>query len=281
MNNNITVLLISHKSKNLVLKYIKNIYEKFKIIIIDNSNDVELKKIINDYYPNINIHLIPDNGYGTAINYGSKFVNTDYFLVSNPDINGINEKNLRIFLNIAKKLNNNFSALGPKYIDLKNINTIEETNKNEIEKFNKLSGACMFFYKKIFKEMNGFDENIYLYFEEDDYFHRSKKLYNSYKINTVNLIHNIGTSVETNTEKEKIDQKNLRTWHFIWSKFYFHKKHYGFLISFLYFLPIIFRINFRIMLYTIINDKQKIEKYIIRRSGLISSILNRKSSKRV
>ena len=73
-------------------------------------------------------------------------------------------KNLRI-LNIAK-LNNNFSALGPKYIDLKNINTIEETNKNEIEKFNKLSGACMFFYK-IFKEMNGFDENIYLYFEDD------------------------------------------------------------------------------------------------------------------
>ena len=102
MNNNITILIISHKSKNLVLKYIKNIYEKFKIIIVDNSNDVDLKKIINDYYPNINIHLIADNGYGTAINYGSKFVNTDYFLVSNPDVIGINEKNSNFFKNCKK-----------------------------------------------------------------------------------------------------------------------------------------------------------------------------------
>ena len=256
MNNNITILIISHKSKNLVLKYIKNIYEKFKIIIIDNSNDVELKKIINDHYPNIIIHLIADNGYGTAINYGSKFVNTDYFLVSNPDVIGINEEKIAIFLKTAKKLNNKFSALGPKYIDLDNMKNTKEINEREIEKFNKISGACMFFYKKIFEEMNGFDEKIYLYFEEDDFFYRSKNLYHAYAINTVNVIHNIGTSVETNNEKEVTDQKNLRTWHFIWSKFYFYKKHYGFLISFLFFLPVIFRINFRIMLYKIIKDKK-------------------------
>ena len=42
MNNEITVLILTHKSQKLVNDYIKNLYGKFKIIIIDNSNDVNL-----------------------------------------------------------------------------------------------------------------------------------------------------------------------------------------------------------------------------------------------
>ena len=46
MNNQITIILLSHRSKNLVLNFIKDIHIKYKLIIIDNSNDIELKKII-------------------------------------------------------------------------------------------------------------------------------------------------------------------------------------------------------------------------------------------
>ena len=53
MNKDVTVIIVSHKSKNLVINYIKNIYTKFEIIIIDNSNDYELTKKINQDYPDV------------------------------------------------------------------------------------------------------------------------------------------------------------------------------------------------------------------------------------
>ena len=77
MNKEVTVIIISHQSKDLVLNFIKNIYTKFEIIIIDNSNDYELTKNINQDYPGVLIKNIDNNGYGAAINYGSKFVKCD------------------------------------------------------------------------------------------------------------------------------------------------------------------------------------------------------------
>ena len=46
MNSKISLILISHKSKELVLKYINNIYNKVSIIIIDNSHDIKLEEDI-------------------------------------------------------------------------------------------------------------------------------------------------------------------------------------------------------------------------------------------
>ena len=43
MTSNITVVLISHKSKNKVLQFIKNLTENIKIIIIENSDDLRIK----------------------------------------------------------------------------------------------------------------------------------------------------------------------------------------------------------------------------------------------
>ena len=58
MNQDVTIIILTHKSKNLVIDYIKDIYKKFKIIIVDNSNDTELKSIINNNYQDTDIHLI-------------------------------------------------------------------------------------------------------------------------------------------------------------------------------------------------------------------------------
>ena len=95
MNQEVTVIIIGHKSKDLILEYIKPIYEEYNIIIIDNSDDFDLTQIIRKNYPNILIKNVENNGYGAAINYGSKLVKTKYFLISNPDLTGINKINLR------------------------------------------------------------------------------------------------------------------------------------------------------------------------------------------
>ncbi len=281
MNQDVTILILTHKSKKLVLDYIKELYKKFRIIIIDNSNDLDLKSVIINSYPGVEIYLIPNNGYSNQINFGSKLVTTEYFLISNPDIRGMNESNVLNFVKAAKELKNKFSALGPRFLNVNPKSHKQSEDNNSISSMKFISGACMFFNKKNFDSLNGFDENIFLYFEENDFCVRSYKVNKNYQVNNIKIEHDIGTSVDVKNEEDKINQANFRTWHFIWSKFYYYKKHYGFFLAIIYFLPIIIRINFRIALYKYKNDKKKLTKYMNRRSGLYSSILNKKSSKRI
>ena len=281
MNNDVTIIILTHKSKRLVLDYIKNLYQKFKIIIIDNSNDLNLKSIITKSYSGIDIHLIPNNGYGNQINYGSKLVTTEYFLISNPDLTGIDELSIFNFVKAAKHLNNKFSTLGPRFLNTNPKSHKQSINNGTITEMKFISGACMFFNKNNFDNLNGFDENIFLYFEENDFCLRSFKINKNYQINNVLVEHDVGTSVEIKNNQEKIDQINFRTWHFIWSKFYYFKKHYGFFFALIYFVPIFIRINYRVILYKLKNDKINYDKYKARRSGLYASILNQKSSKRI
>ena len=280
MNKDTTIVLISHKSKDLILKFIKEIYNKFEIIIIDNSKDKELEKEIKQNYSKITIKFVENNGYGAAINYGSKLVKTNYFLISNPDIEGINEKNITKFLVSAKKLNDKFSSLGPRYINADPKSHVQSDLNKEIAEMKFISGACMFFKKESFKILGGFDENFFLYFEESDFCIRSYKKNKNYQINTIKIKHNVGTSVVSKNIIEKKKIENLYTWHFIWSKFYYHKKHYSYLGALIYFSPIIIRIIFRIGYYSFKKDIKKIEKYKIRWSGLMNSIRGNKSYKR-
>ena len=139
----------------------------------------------------------------------------------------------------------------------------------------------MFIKNETFKLLSGFDENFFLYFEESDYCLRAYKINKNYQINNIKIKHNVGTSVNTKSEAEKEKLNNLYNWHFMWSKYYYFKKHYGFLISILYFLPILFRTNIKIIYFRILSKHEKMEKYKIRNDALLSSIKGEKSYKRI
>ena len=271
----VIIVLISFKSKDKIKNFVKKISKKFRIIIIENSYDYELKDEIKSA-DNVSIFLKDNIGYGRAANFAKSKVSTKYFLLCNPDLENINDNAIEIFYNIAENLYPNFLSLGPSYKD-------NEINKkfNHIKK-NKISGACMFLNTLSFNKLGGFDENIFLYFEEDDLCKRGNNLrLFSYQLNNLIIQHDIGTSSSNINEIEKRKIKELTLWHFIWSKFYFYKKHYGNILSIIYFIPIMFRILFRIFLTKLLSDEENNKKYRIRLSGLISSILGKKSYKRV
>ena len=281
MNSEITVIILSHKSKNLVINFIQDLYNKFRIIIIDNSDDIKLEKEIKQNYPKIDFKIIKNDGYGSAINFASKFVKTKYFLISNPDVTGLNETNLKDFAKAANILNDNFSSLGPRFINANPRSHIQSDELIDIADMKFISGACMFFKKKTFDLLKGFDENFFLYFEESDFCLRAYKINKNYQINNIKVSHKVGTSVTVKNEIEKNELENLYSWHFIWSKFYYHKKNYGLLYSMIYFLPIFFRIIFRIIIYTVTRNYKKREKFITRFEGLIASMKGLKSYKRL
>ena len=278
----VSIVIISHKSKKRVISLINQISNDFKIIIIENSLDKSIESELPKQSKNIKIIFSENNGYGSAINLARKHVVTKYFFVLNPDILKVNDQLINAFCDAAKELKDNFGALGPRFEKVSEKSHKQSNINEKYGQIESISGSAMFFCSEIFDRNRGFDENFFLYFEETDYCFRSNKNdYKIYQINSQRVYHDIGTSVETESENEAIELKNLYIWHFIWSKFYYCKKRYSFPIALIIFIPIILRILFRITLASISNNINKKEKYLIRLNGLIASIRGMQSYKRL
>ena len=276
--NEITLILISYKSEKIIYNFIKKIPSRIKTIIVENSQNHELKKSIEQNYKNISVYIKENNGVSSALNFAVEKIETKYFLQISPDIE-INFENLEIFLNYAKKLDDRFAALGPRFLNVKEKSHKQIDEKLESGKIDSVHGSCMFINKENFEKIGKFDENFFLYFEETEYCYRAKKNgYISYQINDIKA-KSIGRSVETNNNEEK-KLNNILIWHFIWSKYYFSKKKRGKLLSLTIFIPLLLRMNLRIFLYKILKDDISLEKYKYRLNGLISSMRGKNSNLR-
>ncbi len=281
-NKEVSIVIISHKSKKKVLNLLKNISNDFKIIIIENSSDKSIESELSKHKKNLQIIFSENNGYGSAINLARTYVATKYFFVLNPDMQKIDDKLISFFYESAKELNDNFGALGPRFENVSEKSHRQSDINEKYGQIESISGSAMFFCTTVFDKNGGFDENFFLYFEETDYCFRSNKNnFKIYQVNSQKVYHAIGTSVEITSEEDLNKLKNLYAWHFIWSKFYYFKKHYGFLISMLYFLPILFRTNIKIIYFRILSEHKKMKKYKIRNDALLSSIKGEKSYKRI
>ena len=225
MNNSykeVTIVIISHKSKKKVLNLIKKISNNFKIIIVENSYDKSIESEVLELHKNIQIIFSENKGYGSAINLARKKIYTKYFFVFNPDIQKINDKLITVFYNSAKELNDNFGALGPRFENVSEKSHKQSNISKKYGQIESISGSAMFFCSEVFDRNSGFDENFFLYFEETDYCYRSNKNnFKIYQINSQKVYHDIGTSVETRNEEDVNKLKKLYAWHFIWSKFYY------------------------------------------------------------
>ena len=278
--NKISIVLVSFNSSSKLIKFIKKIPKETPIIIIDNSNDFKLKKIFKKN-KNVSIYFRKNNGYGASINYAVKKTKTEYFFAIQPDVRGINKKSLITFFDYAKKLKDEFAVIGPHFLRAPKKGHFQTSLKYDIKKIHNVHGSTIFFNKKNFIKNKGFDSNIFLYWEETDYTKRAlKKGFPAYQLNKVKVYHQKGKAVEVKNIVEKEKLKYLYSWHFIWSKFYYFKKHYGKFNALLYFIPILSRILLRISYYKITKNA-KFLKYYYRWDGVKSSILEKKSFMRL
>ncbi|MDC1092783.1 hypothetical protein OAS35_01605 [Pelagibacteraceae bacterium] len=120
-----------------------------------------------------------------------------------------------------------------------------------------------------------FDENFFLYFEEIDICKRivdnNGKIYLSPKIE---IDHEGSNSVNRIFHHEL--EKN-RNWHWMWSSFYFNRKYKGFLIAFILIYPKLLSSFIKTLIYLLIFNKKKKDIYFCRLSGILNSILGKKS----
>jgi N-acetylglucosaminyl-diphospho-decaprenol L-rhamnosyltransferase len=89
------------------------------------------------------------------------------------------------------------------------------------------------------------------------------------------MINHLGGKSSSSIYKNEIEYS--RHWHWMWSKFYFNKKHYGFLSALkkIFFNLISAKIKF--LYYLIIFNQHKRKIYKMRLLGLINSIQGKES----
>jgi len=281
MNNykQLTIILVAYKSEKKIISFINKIPKKLKVIIIENSKNYLLKKKLEKKYKNIKVFVKENEGVSSSINYAVKKIKTNYFLQISPDII-FNYNDISVFFKYAKKLDDRFSALGPRFTNVNEKSHIQINKNINIGEINSVHGSCMFINKKRFNEIGRFDKNFFLYFEETEYCYRAKKKnLKSYQINKIK-VKSKGRTVLIKNRIEKKKLNNILIWHFIWSKYYYSKKRFGKLVSLMIFIPIIIRTNFKILINKLANNKEKLEKYKIRLDGLMTSIKGKKSSLR-
>ncbi len=274
--NQITIIIVTYKSDEIIYKFVQKIPKKIRVIVIENSKNIQLKKNLEKRFKNTKVYLRKNEGVASSINYGVTKTKTKYFIHLSPDLS-LKFKEIKFFFKYAKKLKDNFCALGPRFINTKEKSHKQIKKKLKIGKIESIHGSYMFMNKEKFIKIGGWDKNIFLFFEETEFCYRGKKkqLF-SYQINSI-IAKTVDTTVKIKDKKIRQNWQSLLRWHFIWSKFYVYKKKYGFTFAIIFFLPTIARIFFKLFFYSIFFNEDMQRKYRYRLNGLYHSIIGNKS----
>jgi len=270
----LTIVINTFNSDEKIFSCINSIDQNIKIIIIENSDNLRFKNNLEQKYKNVTCYLAEDNlGYAKGNNLGLSMVKTRYALILNPDT--VLEKNAikNFFINVQQSLD--FAIIGPaiqKKEDNSNIILNDEKNLREVEY---VKGFAMFLNLKQFENVGFFDENFFIYLEEIDLCKRlknkRKKIYLDKKI----IVHHLGGS--SHNESINFEMELSRNWHWMWSTYYFNKKHFGITMALITISGKLFSSIIKLIFYASVLNKKKKEIYAHRLSGLINSIIGKKS----
>tara|TARA_B100001057_G_scaffold333652_1_gene334203 strand:- start:3460 stop:4317 length:858 start_codon:yes stop_codon:yes gene_type:complete len=185
INNKITIIIVIFNSTDLIFECLKTL-NNFKIIIVDNGKNFEpiekIKKLKN-------VKIITKNknlGFGNAVNFAFELVETDFFLLLNPDIL-IDENSILKLFNTAVRYENCAIAAplnipdNDSYGILPEKKGLYEKNKNKFNRNNLKEfciegeicvdvskGCALLINSKYFESVNYFTKKYFLFWEEID-----------------------------------------------------------------------------------------------------------------
>ena len=276
---NLSIVIVTLKSEKVIHQCIESLNQNIPIIVVEHSHNKKLKEDLEKKYNNLKCILAKSNlGMGSGNNIGLKAADTDYVLLLNPDV--LLEENTIEELFMASQNLNNFSMLAPLEKNFNNYGFLNKkiTNKNfEDSPFEVdfIDGFSMLINKKKFKEIGYFDEKFFMYLENNDLCKRSRDKGDLIYIVPKSKINHLAAKAVDNKYAEEIEYS--RNWHWIWSKYYFNKKHYGFLKAFLEGFPRYCSSLVKFLFYLLINNKKKKKIYFNRASGFYNAFLGKTS----
>ncbi len=271
----LTIVINTFNSDEKIYSCLDSINQDFKILVIENSNNIKFKDKIEKKYPNVFCELTGENlGYAKGNNIGLSKVKSKFALILNPDTQ-IEKNAINNFFQTALKYND-FAIIAPAIQEKKNFNLLKNSKIiNDITEADSVKGFGMFLNINQFKETGFFDENFFIYFEEIDLCRRLKKLNKKIYLDPNIKIDHLGGS--SHNESINFEMELSRNWHWMWSTFYYHKKYNGFFYGLFKVNTKFFSALIKVIFYSLVFNKNKKKIYFQRLSGLFNSIIGKKS----
>lgn len=262
----VTIGIVTFKSEKVIFNCLRSIKKIKNIIILDNSDDFDLKNKIKKKYPHIKFIISKKNqGYGDGNNQILKLSKTPYLLILSPDT--ILKKNCeKELIKAANDKKNKFSIIAP-LTDKKNF------KKKDLYEVDFVKGFAMLLDKNKIKKVGMFDKNIFLYLEEIDLCRRLKNVGEKIFIcRKANVKHLGAKSSDIGFNYEKV-----RNWHWMWSSVYYKKKYSNHFSVILEFIPSLFFSILKIFFYFLIFKFKKSILNYMRLSGTFNALIGNKS----
>ena len=274
--NNITIGIVAFKSEKVIFICLKSIKKIKKIIILDNSNDLDLKKKIKKKFPSVKYVLSRKNiGYAAGNNKIFKLAKTSHVMVLNPDTI-LNKNCIKLLISQSNQLKENFAIIAP-LSQPKNYGYFENQFKKRVKSKNLLQvdyvkGFSMLVNLSKLRKINFFDGNFFLYLEEIDLCKRLKKASEKIFIaRKAKVEHLSAQSSNIGFEFEK-----CRNWHWMWSTVYYNIKNNNFVYALKKAFFKILSNYLKAIFFIFINSKKSIICYL-RASGALNALMKRKS----
>lgn len=248
-------IIVSYNSAKTLKECLRSAFKQrnSEIIVVDNmssDNSVELLKSLEK-----RITLIcnkKNSGFGGGNNLGAKKANGKYLVFLNPD--AVLPKNFTKSVVEAFKIDQNLGILGFKFINKdkslqrtgnsfptmasllyensgyhrlfpnsKSYNNyiISGWDRNSSRYVDAVSGACFVIKRSDFEKIGGFDEKLFLFFEEFDLAKRVLKINKRIFFDANIVVEHVG-GVSMSSNKNRSTDTYMKT-----SQEVFIKKHYG------------------------------------------------------
>ena len=269
---NITFVIVSFKSSNIIEKCIQSINSSIKIIIVENSNNIFVKKHLENKFSNVEVIIAKENfGYGKGNNLGISKVKTQYAFILNPDA-VLEKSSLNEFSKAIITLNNDFTILAPNLLNNYGYFSNQKKNSlNEILEVDYVKGFAMLINLKSINFDRIFDENFFLFLEEIDLCKRIKVSGGKIFVALNSKIQHSGKQAT----KYSLNIELCRNWHWMWSLFYYNNKHFGTWVAYKISIRKFFSSIFKLFLALVFFNKKNFLIHYYRLSGLFNAFLKK------
>ena len=283
----ITIVTVLYNSAKIDESFFENL-KNFKTIVVDNGKNEEILNKIKTFK---NIKIISKNktlGYGGAVNFAFENITTKFFLLLNPDIN-INENSINNLHNILSE-HSDYGIVAPiTYPDgdfygvfpeknLKNLTMFQALKSRDLLSKTEIEGEiCVDVVKwallikaKQFEEVGGFNEKLFLFWEEIDLCRR----FRSKKISVIITPKSKAEHKQNKSSESNFQNFLIKTYYHEYSPLvYFNVQKF----SFFYFKRIM-KYLFRAISYLLILNLKKSLIYLLRLSASLKYFIDLKFS---
>ena len=231
----VSIIIVSYNTAYLIADCLKSVQNSSgtekEIFVVDNASSDNSVELITSHFPAVKLLVNKDNkGFGAANNQGLLSCNGRYVIFLNPDTT-IAQDTLQKAVSYMDE-NQHIGLAGAKILNPDGSLQESISYKYPCEKFasNELFGlqgniACvlgafMIAHKSLLDEIHGFDEDFFLYGEDQDLCWRIREKGHSIGyIENAEVLHWGGQS-EIKTPSVTLFEKKLK------AEYLFYKKHY-------------------------------------------------------